>query len=162
MQGLSPATTQTFSATDKATTNSTPRKDLNRKTYCAIVTSQHLLSDCAKMPPRVWLKVVCTLLLGFWLGLLLGFISSTLLFALMPQQWLENGFKDRQTRHHDFLSRRACKKAGFQENFDPATNTVQICACWPDGGMNSGAGAGGGLMTCKGFERMGYSELGVL
>lgn len=113
------------------------------------------------MLTRAWIKFIGALLLGFSLGLLLGFISSALLFTLMPSQWLENGFKDRKSRYDDFVMRRACKRAGFREEFDPVSNQVQICACWPDAGVNGGRAAGGALMTCKGYERMGWSELGV-
>jgi hypothetical protein len=113
------------------------------------------------MLTRVWIKFLCTLLLGFCAGLLLGFISSTLLFGLMPAQWLENGFLDRKSRHEAFVSGKACKKAGFKESFDALTNQVEICACWPDGGMNGGAGSGRASMTCMGYERVGWSELGI-
>jgi len=113
------------------------------------------------MLPRAWVKFICALLLGFWLGLLLGFISSALLFYLMPPQWLENGFSDRKTRHENFVERRACKRSGFRETFDAERNEIRICACWPDGGVGSGAGAGARLMSCRGDERSGWSELGV-
>jgi hypothetical protein len=113
------------------------------------------------MLSRAWLKFICALLLGFWLGLLLGFLSSALLFTLMPPQWLENGFLDRKSRHEEFVMRRACKRSGFRESFDPITNQVEICACWPDGGVSGGRGAGGASMSCMGFERKGWSELGV-
>jgi hypothetical protein len=113
------------------------------------------------MLPAAWFKFICALLLGFWVGLLLGFVSSTLLFWLMPAQWLENGFLDRKSRHEAFVEGKACKRAGFKESFDPTTNQVEICACWPDGGMNSGSGSGGALMTCRSYERAGWSELGI-
>jgi hypothetical protein len=115
----------------------------------------------AAMLTRAWLKFVCALLLGFWLGLLLGFISSALLFWLMPAQWLENGFSDRKSRYDAFVTGKACKRAGWKESFYAETNHVEICACWPDGGMNSGAGTSAAMISCKGYERAGWSELGI-
>jgi hypothetical protein len=110
------------------------------------------------MPPRQgWLKVIVTLLLGFQLGLFLGFISSTLMFKLLPQQWIENGFADRKSRYEGLMTRRACRKEGFRENFIGHENRVELCACWQDGlkGMD------GGIPTCFAYERSGWSELGV-
>lgn len=108
--------------------------------------------------PRSWLKVVLTLLLGFQIGLLLGFLSSTLIFKVLPAQYVENGFKDRKARLDTILDRRACKREGFRESFDSRENRVQLCACWQEGGMGTGLSA---VKSCWGYERRGWSELGV-
>ncbi|KAF2432351.1 hypothetical protein EJ08DRAFT_130338 [Tothia fuscella] len=76
------------------------------------------------MLTRRWIKFVLALLIGFWIGILMGFISSTLLFALLPAQWVENGFRDRASRIDDFIMRRKCGRRGFRENFDPVRNSV--------------------------------------
>ena len=112
------------------------------------------------MPQRNagWFKVLATLLLGFQLGLMLGFISSTLMFKLLPQQWIENGFADRKSRYEGMMNRRACRKEGFRESLIGQENRVEICACWQDGALK---GVDGGTASCFGYERSGWSELGV-
>jgi hypothetical protein len=111
------------------------------------------------MPQRTnWFKVLVTLLLGFQLGLMLGFISSTLMFKLLPHQWIENGLADRKSRYEGLLSRRACRRAGFREKLFGQDNAVEICACWQDGALK---GIYGGVESCLTVERSGWSELGV-
>ena len=61
------------------------------------------------MTRRVWLKFLLALLLGFWFGLALGFMSSFLMYYYLPDQWLENGFKDRKVRHERFIEHRRCR-----------------------------------------------------
>ncbi|KIW08035.1 uncharacterized protein PV09_00979 [Verruconis gallopava] len=111
------------------------------------------------MPQQTnWVKVVVTLLLGFQLGLLLGFISSTLMFKLLPQQWIDNGFADRKSRYENLVERRTCRKEGFREMYSGQDNRVSICACWQDGAVK---GIDGGVESCWAYERSGWSELGV-
>lgn len=111
------------------------------------------------MPQQTnWVKVLVTLLLGFQLGLMMGFISSTLMFKLLPQQWIENGFADRKSRYEGLLNRRACRREGFRESLAGQENRVEICACWQDGALK---GIGGGVESCYGYERAGWSEIGV-
>jgi hypothetical protein len=105
-----------------------------------------------------WLKVLVTLLLGFQLGLLLGFMSSTLMFKLLPQQWIENGLADRKSRYQNLVDCKVCRREGFRETFVGQDNWVQICACWQDGALK---GIEGGLESCYGFQRSGWGELGV-
>ncbi|KAE9986685.1 hypothetical protein EG328_005012 [Venturia inaequalis] len=110
------------------------------------------------MPPRGWYKFILTLLFGFCLGIVLGITSATLLFYLMPAQWLENGFADRRTRLEDRLIRRSCRQQGLTETFSSDTNRVEICVCWPDGGAHIGVGV---MVSCLDYERRGFSELGA-
>jgi len=89
--------------------------------------------------PTSWVKVLVTLLLGFQLGLMLGFISSTLMFKLLPQQWIENGFAD-QIR-------------GLAESEGMSERRVQ-----GDVGWRAESGADMCLLAGWGFERCAWGS----
>jgi hypothetical protein len=80
------------------------------------------------------------------------------MFKLLPHQWIKNGFADRKSRYENLANMKACRREGFKETFVGQDNRVELCACWQDGALK---GVHGGVESCWGYERGGWSELGV-
>lgn len=110
-------------------------------------------------PHRQTLKFILVLLSGFLLGVLLGMLSTSLVFYFVPAPFLETVIKQRRSKFDELLqTRRMCKSSegGFVEKFDPVENVVEICTCWPRGWSE----LGGWMVSCGRVELAGWGELG--
>ncbi|KAF2097194.1 hypothetical protein NA57DRAFT_57793 [Rhizodiscina lignyota] len=116
-------------------------------------------ADPTPHPHRQTLKFILVLLSGFLLGVLLGMLSTSLVFYFVPAPFLENVLKQRRNKFDELLQmRRMCKSSegGFVEKYDPVENVVQICTCWPRGWSE----LGGWMVSCARVELVGWGEVG--
>lgn len=76
------------------------------------------------MPYPAWLKLFLALLLGFWFGVMLGFLSSFLMYYCLPAKWIANGFEARRARHDRFLLGRECR---VSDQFSSCFSSIMEC-----------------------------------
>lgn len=127
--------------------------------------NNHAQRNAVRSPRhRAVTKFLVILLSGFLLGLLLGMLSTSLVFYFLPAEWLSAALKNRKdTIHRSMSLRKLCRdsEGGVIERFDAAANAVEICACVMGAGFGGfGGGVGGGTLQCARVELAGWGELG--